>query len=455
MAHKNGETLPILGELPGEWDVVRFGSVLSNGTRNGVYKAQQFHGTGAKIVNMGELFAHPRLRAIPMKRVRVSSEEFNRFGLSVGDLLFARRSLIAEGAGKCSVVCELDEPTVFESSIIRARPNPKIADSQYLFYLFKSRFGRYALGTILRHVAVAGITGADLVDLPVPLPPLREQQAIAQVLGTLDDKIELNHRLSETLETMTRAIFKSWFVDFDPVRAIAEGRQPFGMDAKTAALFPNSFRDSPLGEIPSGWDVGPIIGRANLLSGGTPKTDRKEYWNGDILWVSAKDVSQCRQLFLVETERTITKTGLAESATQLVPQFCTVVVARGATTGRMALLGREMAMNQTCYALATTTDTPFWLYCVLQHEIGELVRAAHGSVFDTITTSTFASSRVVLPPQAVMEAFEAQVTPFFHRILAATIESLNLAAIRDTLLPKLISGEIRVRDAERFVGTKS
>ena len=119
---------------------------------------------------------------------------------------------------------EVDEPTTFESSIIRARPIPEEADSLFLYYLFDSAFGKYILGTILRHVAVAGITGSDLARLPIPLPPLSEQRAIAHILGTLDDKIELNRQMNATLVAMARALFKSWFVDFDPVRAKAEHR---------------------------------------------------------------------------------------------------------------------------------------------------------------------------------------------------------------------------------------
>src|SRR5690606_21292656 len=287
--------------------------------------------------------------------------------------------------------------------------------------------------------------------LSVLLPPLSEQRAVAHILGTLDDKIELNRRMSETLEAMARALFKSWFVDFDPVRAKAEGRDT-GLPKHIADLFPGSFEESALGEIPKGWQVGPILDHARLMSGGTPKTDRSEYWNGSIAWASAKDVSQSPGTFLVATERTITARGLDGSATQMIPAFCSVVVARGATTGRMVLFGRDMAMNQTCYALASTTETPFALYCRLRAEIDALVHAAHGSVFDTITTSTFTSSRIVLPPKTLLRAFEERAAPLFLRVLESTRETRTVAAVRDTLLPKLISGELRISDAERFVG---
>jgi len=289
----------------------------------------------------------------------------------------------------------------------------------------------------------------DVPNFRLRIPPLCEQHAIANILGTLDEKIELNRRMNETLEAMARTLFKSWFVDFDPVRAKAEDRD-HGLPQPLADLFPDSFEDSELGEIPSGWTVGPILHHARLMSGGTPKTDRPEYWNGSIPWASAKDVSQSNGSMLVDTERAITQQGLDESASQMIPPFCSVVVARGATTGRMVLFGRGMAMNQTCYALATTTQTPFALYCRLRVEMDGLVHAAHGSVFDTITTSTFASSRIVLPPGPVLMVFEEWAAPVFQRVLEGINESRTLTSFRDALLPKLISGELRVPEVERI-----
>jgi len=243
--------------MAGEWRSIAFGQLLAEPVRNGIYKQKEFHGRGAKIVNMGELFAYPRLRAVPMKRVELSDSESDRFTLARGDLLFARRSLVAEGAGKCSVVLDINEPTTFESSIIRARPDSTKVDSLFLYYYFNSPSGLHSLDTIRRQVAVAGITGSDLARLEVALPPLPEQRAIAHILGTLDDKIELNRRMSETLEAMARALFKSWFVDFDPVRAKMEGRDP-GLPQPLADLFPARLVDSDLGEIPEGWAVGTL-----------------------------------------------------------------------------------------------------------------------------------------------------------------------------------------------------
>jgi type I restriction enzyme, S subunit len=326
----------------------------------------------------------------------------------------------------------------------------------------------------------------DQRAMKITLPPLAEQKAIAAVLGAMDDKIELNRRMNATLEAMARALFQSWFIDFDPVRANLDRNQPspqpsptgrgskeldpalppsplgrragdegrFALDPATAALFPDSFQDSTLGHIPKGWETGSILRQADLLSGGTPKTDVPAYWNGDVPWASAKDVSQCGEAFLVSTERTITKQGVEESSTKIIPANATVVVARGATTGRLTMFGHAMAMNQTCYGLRSKVGAPFALYCNTRHFIERLVQGGHGSIFDTITTSTFEATEVLLAPKEVLLAFDKQVTPLFQQVHANLHQSHTLATLRDTLLPKLLSGEFKPCEWRRQQGAK-
>jgi type I restriction enzyme S subunit len=372
-------------------------------------------------------------------------ERLRKSALSPGDVVIVRTGR----PGACAVI-----PTSFPvancSDLVIIRCGPDL-DPRYLAYYVNSvaahHVDSHLVGAVQQHFNVGSARKMVLY-----LPSVQEQRAVVHILGTLDDRIELNRRMSETLEAVTRTLFKSWFVDFDPVRAKAQCRDP-GVPKALADLFPDSFEASGLGQIPKGWGTGSILMQARLLSGGTPKTDRSDYWDGGVAWASAKDVSQSGQAFLVATERTITNKGLEESATQLVPALCTVIVARGATTGRMVMLGGDMAMNQTCYALDSSTGTPFALYCRLREAVDKLVHAAHGSVFDTITTSTFSSSRVVLAPRQPLEAFERLVSAGFQRILAGIEECVSLATLRETLLPKLISGEVRLKDAERIVGS--
>ncbi len=409
--------------MPSEWREVEFGSLLDGGTRNGIYKSAEHHGSGAKVVNMGELFANPRLGDVKMKRIRVTDAELDVAALRRGDLLFARRSLVAEGAGKCSIVQHVSEPTVFESSIIRARPDAKVADSWYLYYMFSSPLGHHLLDTIRRQVAVAGITGRDLMKLSVPLPPLPVQRSIARILGALDDKIGLNRKINETLEQMARAIFKSWFVDFEPFRD-------------------KGMVDSPLGRIPRGWKAGKLFDAVTLTGGGTPRTTEPGFWGGDIPWYSVEDAPTDSDVFVIETERRITAKGLSESSTRLLPKFTTIISARG-TVGRCALTGLEMAMNQSCYGVNGADGRGgFFTYFAIRSAVAGLQQMTHGAVFDTITRDTFREIEVVVPPPEMTKQFDVSVAPYLLRVLNNQWESRTLAAIRDALLPKLMSGEV-------------
>ena len=181
-----------------------------------------------------------------------------------GDLLFARQSLVLEGAGKCSLFVGDDEPVTFESHVTRVRLDQRIASPSYYFYYLRSHHGRSVIRAIVEQGAGAsGIRGSDLVTLDVLWKPLAEQRAIAHILGTLDDKIELNRRMNATLEAMARALFRSWFVDFDPVRAKMEGRDT-GLPKEIADLFPDRLVDSALGDVPAGWRAGTLADVARL-----------------------------------------------------------------------------------------------------------------------------------------------------------------------------------------------
>ena len=308
---------------------------------------------------------------------------------------------------------------------------------------YRSEIVGSATGSTVKHTSPSRILSYRL-----KLPPLSVQRGIASVLDTLDDKIELNRRMNETLEALARAIFKDWFVDFGPTRAKMEGRAPY-LAPEIWSLFPDRLDEEGK---PEGWTSEPLLDHARLISGGTPKTEELAYWGGSIAWASAKDVSQCSDEFLVTSERSITERGLEESSTRLIPALATVVVARGATTGRFCMLGKEMAMNQTCYALASRQGLNFWLNCSFASIVDSIVHGAHGSVFDTITTKTIESASIIISSANLMNHFEATASPIFKRILANIEESRTLAATRDLLLPKLMSGEIRVREAQKIVG---
>jgi type I restriction enzyme S subunit len=340
------------------------------------------------------------------------------------------------------------ERVALAQRVVTLRGKVGLLDSTFLLYVLQTEEMQEQLRSRSTGTTVLGIKQSELRKISVSLPPIDLQRSSASTLAAIDARIDLLRETNATLEAIAQALFKSWFVDFDPVYAKQQGIAPAGMDEATAALFPDSFEESELGLVPVGWQVGPILDVASLLSGGTPRTDRSEYWGGTIAWASARDVSQSTDSVLVRTERTITRQGLEESATRIIPALASVVVARGATTGRMVLIGDAMAMNQTCYALISKINTPMALYCLLRREIDVLVRAAHGSVFDTITTNTFARSKVVQPSQPLLEHFEEIVSPLLQQMVVGTKASHALATLRDTLLPRLISGQLRLPEAE-------
>ena len=426
------------------WRVVRFREVLATGVRNGIYKPVEYHGRGAQIVNMGELFAHPRLRAVPMRRIDVDGTELDRFGLNELDLLFARRSLVAEGAGKCSIVLEVNEPTVFESSIIRARPNGDEADSLFLYYFWSSPVGAHLLDTIRRQVAVSGITGKDLEQLQIRIPPVEDQRAIAGVLGALDNKIEQNRRTAQALERLARAIFRAWFVDFEPVKAKAVGATAFpSMPQPVFDALPTRLVDSAIGPVPEGWEVKALSSICTLVGGGTPKRSEAVYWDGDVPWYSVKDAPGHGELWVIGTSERISANGLADSAARVVPKGCTIISARG-TVGKLAMAGVPMAFNQSCYGLLPGDGKSFGhLNLLMQSVVADLQQRTHGSVFDTITRATFDGLLVTSPRGEVVSTFESVVDPLLALLLASVDESSKLAAMRAYLLPKLLSGDVQ------------
>ncbi len=331
--------------------------------------------------------------------------------------------------------------------VITPKKNETI-DLRFLFYQLHTltqRLGEYSQGTATKFLTIK-----ILSSLSIPLPPLSEQLTIAHILGTLDDKIELNRWMNETLEAMALAIFKSWFVDFDPVRAKAEGRDT-GLPKEIADLFPDSFEDTELGEVPRGWLVKAFTDTIEVLGGGTPKTSMLEYWNGDIPWFSVVDAPSDFDIWVVDTEKKITQLGVNNSSTRILSTGTTIISARG-TVGKVALVGVSMAMNQSCYGLkGKYEDKDFFTYFSTRALVSDLQQKSHGSVFNTITKDTLKGVNVVLPPSHIIQSFERRVAPILWRIRENVFESRTLAELRDTLLPKLISGKLRVNEAEKLV----
>jgi type I restriction enzyme S subunit len=319
-------------------------------------------------------------------------------------------------------VCQVPEevlPARVNQHVAIIRPRQNVLDARFLHYfLIHPQTQAHMLGLAGAGATRNALTKGMIESFEIKAPSFSEQRAIASVLGSLDDKIELNRRMNETLEALAQSLFKSWFVD-----------------ATQSAL-------------PKGWREVPFTETVEIIGGGTPKTSVAEYWDGDIPWFSVVDSPQGSDLFVIDTEKKITQAGVENSSTQLLPVGTTIITARG-TVGKIALVGVPMAMNQSCYGLRGKAGKKgFHTYFVTRALVSQLQQHAHGSVFDTITRDTLAGVQVALPPAAVIEQFEEKVSPFMERILNNLRESRTLAALRDALLPKLLSGELRVPPAK-------
>jgi restriction endonuclease S subunit len=289
-------------------------------------------------------------------------------------------------------------------------------------------------------------TTLNAIEAPTPTPS--EQRAISSFVGALDDRIALLRETNATLEAIAQALFKSWFVDFDPVRAKMAGLAPEGMDEATAALFPDALEETEFGVVPKGWGLRPFIEAVDVIGGGTPKTSNPDYWGGEIPWFSVVDAPDGADTFVVDTEKHITEAGLKGSSTKLLPQGTTIISARG-TVGKLALTGCPMTMNQSCYGLRGKAGDSYFTYFSTCRLVEALKARSHGSVFDTITRDTLASVHSLVPADScVIDAFEHAVKPLMNRILWNLKQSRCLADMRDTLLPRLISGQLRLPEAQ-------
>ena len=299
--------------------------------------------------------------------------------------------------------------------------------------------------------AYPSIRPSDIEAIEFPLPPLEEQRRIACILGAFDSKIELNRRMSEMLEEMARALFKSWFVDFDPVRAKIEGRWRRGkslpgLSADLYELFPDCLVDSDLGKIPEGWGVNLLGDVAEVVGGTTPSTKVKEYWEGGThCWATPKDLSALSSPVLLDTERKVTDAGLQQIGSGLLPTG-TLLLSSRAPIGYLAVSEEPVAINQGFIAMPPRKGTSnlFMLrWCRAFHD--EIVSHANGSTFLEISKSNFRRIPLVVPVEAVMTTFDRLTRTLHDRIVSNERESRSLAVQRDALLPRLVSGDIKVR----------
>lgn len=403
------------------WDKVKFHSLFAEPSRNGVYKSKEHHGTGVKIINMGELFAHDRIGQQEMARLQLTEQELTKSAVLNGDLLFGRRSLIEEGAGRCALAWSIDEPTTFESSIIRVRLDNKVANPVFYFYYFRSPVGRARIRAIVNGATVKGIRGSDLQQIDVDLPSIDVQSQIASKLSLFDEMIETNRRRIALLEESARRLYREWFVNL---------------------RFPGNDSVKWIDGLPEGWLSGYASEWVNVLSGGTPNTKTERFWTGDIPFFTPKDCTG--SMFVLRTEKTITEDGLQACNSRLFAKQTIFITARG-TVGKVVLAQKPMAMNQSCYALTPKAGIDnLFLFLAIEDGVEHLKAMASGGVFDTIVVDTFKRMPFICPKPEITHNFGKIAEPIFSQIENLMMQNVALNSARDELLPKLMSGAIQV-----------
>ena len=293
-------------------------------------------------------------------------------------------------------------------------------DPKFLFYsICKRDFASMNVGS-----AVPSMTVSILNDIQISYPKnLADQRRIASILSSLDRKIELNNKINADLEEMAQAIFKNWFVDFEPFK-----------DGK--------FVDSELGMIPEGWKVGTLGEFCKCLLGGTPSRSKEEYWNGEVNWINSGEINKFR---ILEASEKITELGLAKSATKLLPKKTTVLAITGATLGQVSLLEIDTCANQSVIGVLENTEVPYeYIYPFIKDRIEMLIQHQTGGAQQHINKDNVESLIFLLPTINVLEDYISLVSPMYKRIESQCFENLYLSLLRDTLLPRLMSGEIEV-----------
>ena len=369
--------------------------------------------------------------------------EYELYELRDGDVVLAMDRPWIEAGLKYAAISKHDLPCLLVQRTARLRGGPKL-DTRFLRYLVGSREFTQHIHAITTGTAVPHISGKQIKDFTFARPPLAEQKGIAGVLGALDDKIELNRRMNATLEAMARALFQSWFVDFDPVRAKLDGRLPAGMDEATAALFPDSFTDTTFGHIPAGWTFEPIRDRASNVQYGLTQSASEspvgphflritDIRGGQINWgsvpyckVSDEEQEKYR---IVDGDIVVARTGASTGDNLYVVKPPDAVFASYLIRIQFACrgLGRIAGefMRSTDYA---------------NHVAGSI----GGSAQPNASAQVLAAAPMIFPSEPLADAFYAFVHPLDLARAANDRESLTLVTLRDTLLPKLLSGQLPI-----------
>jgi type I restriction enzyme S subunit len=448
---------------------------------SGLSKPASDFGRGYPFVSFKDVFGNYFLPDELVQLVQSTDQERKKCSVKRGDVFLTRTSETMHELGMSSVALRDYENATFNGFTKRLRPKPDCdLVPEYVGYYLRSPRFRHSMLAFSTMSTRASLNNEMIGRLTIEVPPRPVQKSIAHVLKTLDEKVALNRQMNETLEQMAQALFKSWFVDFDPVidnaldagnsipeelearaeqrrqlrDAVAQGEASvLGMPDEIRSRFPSEFElTDEMGWIPKGWKVSTTHDEFEIKGGSTPSTKNPDFWEGgDINWTSPKDLSGKADKVLLDTERKITRQGLGKITSGLLP-VDTVLMSSRAPVGYLALAKVPVAINQGYIALiCNKTITPEYSIQWLSSVMDEIKSISGGTTFSEISKKTFRSIKLVVPVEGVVTEYTKYVAEYYQRIAQAVKESDSLSALRDYLLPKLISGELQIPDAEQQI----
>ena len=447
---------------------VEFGALFLEPLRNGVTKPKRVRGSGYKMVNMGEIFSLSFIQNQTMDRVPLTDKEKAATLLQNNDLLFARQSLVRDGAGKCSIFLNDNEPVCFESHIIRVRLNQELCYPMFYYYFFSSRLGKNTMDKIIEQGAgAAGIRGSDLAKLEVPYIEYSKQKEIADSLYSFDQKIQLNTQINQTLEQIAQALFKSWFVDFDPVRAKVQalsdglsleqaelaamqavsGKTPeeltalsqtqpdrYAELAETAKAFPCEMVEVDGVEVPKGWERKALDEVANYQNGLALQKFRPE--NNEPFLPVVK-IAQLRQGYADGDEK-----AKANIKPECIINNGDVVFSWSGSLLVDIWCGGKAALNQHLFKVSSKEYPKWFYYFYTKHHLTEFQRIAYDKAVTMghIKREHLSAAKCIVPNDELLA--NKTLENILEKIIFNRLENFNLQDTRDLLLPRLLSGEI-------------
>ena len=435
-----------LGKIPEDWDVKTIDDIkgkkpysIAMGPFGSNITKDNFLPSGVPVIRGGNLNSEKfnELEFVFISEAKADSlKSSNAFPK---DIVITHRGTLGQ-VGIIPVNSKYKRYVVSQSQM-KMRCDESIADPDFVFYYLRSPQGQYLLPQNTSTTGIPAIAQplTSLKKILIPLPNLQEQRYIASLLGTLDDKIALNRSINTNLEAIGQALFKHWFVDFE--FPDGEGR-PYRSSG-------GEMVETELGDVPKGWRVSKVGKELETILGGTPDRTNTNYWTkGTIPWINSGKVNEFR---IIEPTEYITKEAMEKSATKMLPKRTTVLAITGATLGQVSILEIGSCANQSVVGiLESEIISSEYIYFWTKHIIDYVISWQTGGAQQHINKENINNSPLLVPDNKILIKYAAILKPIFDKIASNSFESLNLSKIRDALLPKLMSGEVRVMDAEGF-----